>query len=76
MNTEQLKEVPVDQNTQFFTSSYVTEAKNTEVWNSFWSKDHDDDEEYSHDSEGCYILKIVYEVDGCYTFESNSGTGY
>ena len=52
MNTEQLKEVPVDQNTQFFTSSYVTEAKNTEEWKNFWSKD-EITEENTHDSEGC-----------------------
>ena len=52
MDHDNYKEVPIDQNTPFYTSSYVTDAKSTEEWKNFWSKD-EIVEEYTHDSEGC-----------------------
>ena len=53
MDTNHYQEVPVDQNTPFYTSSYVTEAKSTKEWKNFWTKDEVIEDEYTHDSEGC-----------------------
>ena len=52
MDHDNYKEVPIDLNTPFYTSSYVTDAKSTEEWKNLWSKD-EKVEEYTHDSEGC-----------------------
>jgi hypothetical protein len=52
MDHDNYKEVPIDLNTPFYTSPYVTEAKSAEEWKNFWSND-EIVEEYTHDSEGC-----------------------